>query len=219
MERHVNFLFGGTKPWDSSLWTAQDDRVRGGSSISHLTVSSPTQAVYHGNLDTKTLGGAGFASQRTQGDLGLDLSGATGLQLVLGAGSSDHKFTLNVKDTLPGKRKDGRDESGVSWEVDFEAPREGGVLVKTWDEFKATYRGREVKDPEPLKTNEIKRISLMTRSFFDKQDGDFKLVINSIAAVKKCNDESDDEEDLQKPNLEVKASPRPAWKSLFCGLL
>jgi hypothetical protein len=60
---------------------------------------------------------------------------------------------------------------------------------------------------------------LTLNSFFDKQDGDFKLVINSIAAVNKCNDESDDEEDLKKPNLEVKASPRPAWKALFCGLL
>lgn len=58
---------------------------------------------------------------------------------------------------------DGRDEAGISWEVDFEAPREGGVLVKKWDEFKATYRGREVKDPEPLKVDDIKRISLMTR--------------------------------------------------------
>lgn len=180
METHVNYLFGGTKyvnnphsakaqklilfrPWDCSLWTASDDRVRGGSSISHLTVSSPTQAIFHGNLDTKTLGGAGFASQRTKGDLALNLSHATGLQLVLGAGNSDQTFTLNVKDTIPGKRKDGRDESGVSWEVDFKAPQEGGVIYKNWDEFKATYRGREVKDPEPLKTDDIKRISLMTR--------------------------------------------------------
>ncbi|KAF4990121.1 hypothetical protein FGRMN_8649 [Fusarium graminum] len=216
---HVNFLYGGTKPWDNSLWTASDDRVRGGSSISHLTVSSPTQAIYHGHLDTKTLGGAGFASQRTKGDLALDLSHTAGLQLVLGAGSSDHKFTLNVKDTIPGKRTDGRDEAGVSWEVDFEAPREGGVLLKTWDEFKATYRGRDVEDPKPLKVEDVKRISLMTRSFFDKQDGDFKLVVNSIAAVKKCNDDSEDEEDLKTPTLEAKPSTRPAWKALFCGLL
>ncbi|KAG8667587.1 hypothetical protein FPOAC2_12758 [Fusarium poae] len=219
MESHVNYLFGGTKPWDNSLWTASDDRVRGGSSISHLTVSSPTQAIYHGHLDTKTLGGAGFASQRTIGDLALDLSQTTGLQLVLGAGSSEQKFTLNVKDTIPGKRKDGRDEAGISWEVDFEAPREGGVLVKKWDEFKATYRGRDVKDPEPLKVDDIKRISLMTRSFFDKQDGDFKLVVNSIAAVKKDNDESDDEYDLKKPVVPAQSAPRPAWKALFCGLL
>lgn len=159
-EQKTNFT---SRPWDTSLWTASDDRVRGGSSISHLTVSSPTQAVYHGHLDTKTLGGAGFASQRTIGDLALDLSHTTGLQLVLGAGSSEQKFTLNVKDTIPGKRTDGRDEAGISWEVDFEAPREGGVLVKKWDEFKATYRGREVKDPEPLKVDNIKRMSLMTR--------------------------------------------------------
>ncbi|KAJ4266331.1 hypothetical protein NW762_004315 [Fusarium torreyae] len=219
MENHVKYLYGGDKPWDNNLWTASDDRVRGGSSISRLTVSSPTQAIYHGHLDTKTLGGAGFASQRTKGDLALDLSHTAGLQLVLGTGSSDHKFTLNVKDTIPGKRKDGRDEAGVSWEVDFEAPREGGVLVKRWDEFKATYRGRDVKDPEPLKVDDIKRISLMTRSFFDKQDGDFKLVVNSIAAVKKDDDDSDDDDDLKKPTFEAQPTSRPAWKALFCGLL
>ncbi|RFN51921.1 complex i intermediate-associated protein 30 [Fusarium flagelliforme] len=219
MASHINYLFGGNKPWNSSLWTASDDRVRGGSSISHLTVSSPTQAVFHGHLDTKTLGGAGFASQRTKGDLALDLSHTAGLQLVLGAGNSTQKFTLNVKDTIPGKRPDGRDESGVSWEVDFEAPSEGGVLVKHWDEFKATYRGREVTDPEPLKVGDIKRISIMARSFFDKQDGDFKLVVNSIGAVCKDHDDSDDEEDLKKPAVPEQPSSRPAWKALFCGLL
>ena len=57
-------------------------------------------------------------------------------------------------------------------------------------------------------------------SFFDKQDGDFKLVINSIGAVCKDQDDSDDEEDLKKPvAVPAQASPRPAWKALFCGLL
>jgi hypothetical protein len=56
-------------------------------------------------------------------------------------------------------------------------------------------------------------------SFFDKQDGDFKLVVNSIAAVKKDHDDSDDEEDLKKPALPAQSGPRPAWKALFCGLL
>ncbi|EIW72745.1 hypothetical protein TREMEDRAFT_58912 [Tremella mesenterica DSM 1558] len=63
--------------WDFSHWHAVDDRVRGGSSISHLepyTLSpSIAQSIddekgsgarFHGTLDITTLGGAGFASQR-----------------------------------------------------------------------------------------------------------------------------------------------------------
>ncbi|KAH7261069.1 complex I intermediate-associated protein 30-domain-containing protein [Fusarium redolens] len=218
MSNSLQYIFGGPKAWDSGLWTASDDRVRGGSSISHL-YTNPAQAKFYGHLDTKTLGGAGFASQRTIGDLALDLSCTEGIKLSLGWDSSDQTFTLNVKDTIPGKREDGRDEAGVSWEVDFKAPENGGEIFMKWDEFKATYRGREVEDPEPLKLNDIKRISLMARSFFDKQDGDFKLYVNWIAAVKKNNDDSDDDGDLKKHALEQRSNPRPAWKALFCGLL
>ncbi|KAJ4160442.1 hypothetical protein NW754_003563 [Fusarium falciforme] len=221
MANQLTYLFGVYSPWSQDLWTASDDRVRGGSSISNLTICDPpSQAIFHGTLDTKTLGGAGFASQRTKGDLSLDLSQTEGLQLDLGAGNSEQKFTLTVKDTIPERREDGRDEAGVSWEVDFEPPAEGGIIVKKWDEFRATYRGRDLDDPKPLDLGDIKRISLMMRSFFDQQDGDFKLVVNSIAAINKTfdGDESDDE-DLRKPAKRDETAARPWWKMLFCGLL
>lgn len=151
-------------PWIQDLWTASDDTVRGGSSMSNLTISGDgAQAVFHGILDTKTLGGAGFASQRTAGVLSLDLSDAVGLQLDLGAGNSGQTFTLNVKDTIPDPRPDGRDEAGVSWEADFKVPHEGGLVVKNWDEFRATFRGRDVEDPKPLDLGDVKRLSLMMR--------------------------------------------------------
>ncbi|WVF70728.1 hypothetical protein IAT40_005521 [Kwoniella sp. CBS 6097] len=70
-------------PWGFHHWRAVDDRVRGGSSVSHLDeaalphslvgvhgsrndVENGEKAVgarFWGTLDTKTLGGAGFASQ------------------------------------------------------------------------------------------------------------------------------------------------------------
>ncbi|KAJ4312602.1 hypothetical protein N0V84_009840 [Fusarium piperis] len=222
MADQLTYLFGGDRPWTQDLWTASDDRVRGGSSISHLTVRDPpSQAIFHGNLDTKTLGGAGFASQRTKGVLSLDLSRTVGLQLDLAAGNSEQTFTLTVKDTIPERREDGRDEAGVSWEVDFEAPADGGVIVKKWHEFRATYRGRDIDDPKPLDLGDVKRISLMMRSFFDQQDGDFKLVVNSIAAVNKtCDGDDSDHEDLRKPAVRRdETEARPWWKMLFCGLL
>jgi hypothetical protein len=151
------------RPWDASLWTASDDRVRGGSSISYLTVTNPESACFHGHLDTTTLGGAGFASQRTVGELDLDVSAYQGLRLSLGAGASGHKFTLTLKDAIPQDRGDGRDQAGVSWETDFEAPAEGGCVDVPWDKFRATYRGRDQEDPKPLDLKAIKRVSFMMR--------------------------------------------------------
>lgn len=53
-------------PFDAPhKWRAVDDRVRGGSSTSHLDPIPGTSGgvLFHGHLDTQTLGGAGFASQ------------------------------------------------------------------------------------------------------------------------------------------------------------
>ncbi|KAH6678482.1 complex I intermediate-associated protein 30-domain-containing protein [Halenospora varia] len=185
---HV-YLFGGDKPWDPADWTSSDDRVRGGSSVSQLDCSPPSPtAAFHGNLDIKTLGGAGFASQRTTGeDRSWDLSQYDGLCLDLTKGDGK-KYTLTVKDELRPKRHDGRDQSTVSWEYDF-GGQEGKVMVD-WKDLKATYRGRDKKDAEPLNAKDVKRISLMMRSFFGTQEGDFALSIISISAFKQKNSSS-----------------------------
>lgn len=145
--------------------------------------------MFKGELDTKTLGGAGFASQCTIESLTYDLSAYDGLEIALGkvdegAASEPRKVVLLVKDSIEQRRPDGRMESGVNWEWTFEgAP--GSVLQAGWKDFKPTYRGRDIDTPEGgLKTGEIKRIGLMMRSFFDAQSGPFSIPIVSIAAIK-----------------------------------
>ena len=175
-------------------WTAVDDRVRGGSSQSYLAlVPNSTHVCFSGTLDTKTLGGAGFASQTTTGDKVWDLSAYDGIQVdvIKGQGKT---YTLIVKDEVPqSKRDDGREISSVNWEYDFKIAEnsvESEQTVKVWvpwSEFKATYRGREKKDAKPLKKAEIRRFSLMMRSFFEKQEGYFELVLASISAARKEN--------------------------------
>lgn len=78
----LNYVFGPNWSEQDVKFEASDDRVRGGTSEvfytsfgrgpksqSHLTIQSGgfsgECALFHGTLDTKTLGGAGFASQRT----------------------------------------------------------------------------------------------------------------------------------------------------------
>jgi len=80
--------------------------------------------------------------------------------------SDDKKYTLILKDELLPKSPNGREQSTVSWEYDFEGYDDGGKVFVHWDEFKATYRGREKKDAKPLDLKHVRRISLMMRRYF-----------------------------------------------------
>ncbi|KAI9735090.1 MAG: hypothetical protein M1818_006668 [Claussenomyces sp. TS43310] len=193
------FLFGGSEPWSPDDWTSSDDRVRGGASRSHLDFSSEsssggnnknedespsTLATFHGTLDITTLGGAGFASQRTTGDdRSWDVSAHDGLELDI-VRTDGKRYTLNVKDEILPARDDGREQSSVSWEFDFAQPAPGRLFV-AWRDLTPTYRGREVKDPRPLDLTHVRRFGIMMRSFFGEQEGNFALVVRSIAVVKK----------------------------------
>lgn len=166
-----------SRPWDASQFTASDDRVRGGKSQSYLTVLGPrprpgpdsapgpaSRAEFSGHLDIQTLGGAGFASQRTRDDLpAWDLSGFD--TLVLDVDRADGKrYTVTLKDeTLP-KRPDGREQSSISWEYDF-VPRGGGggPVTIPFTAFQPTYRGKAKPDAKPLDLKDVKRISFMMR--------------------------------------------------------
>jgi len=179
-------LFGGDLPWSPLDWTSSDDRVRGGTSFSELACSpfSPT-AVFKGNLDIETLGGAGFASQRTTGEeRNWDLSGYDGMLLDIEK-ADGKQYTLTLKDELLPKSPNGREQSTISWEYDFTADKEGEKVYVRWEDLKATYRGREKKDAKPLDLKHIKRISIMMRSFFGTQKGDFSLSIRSFSAFHK----------------------------------
>ncbi|KAI5369493.1 Putative complex I intermediate-associated protein 30 [Septoria linicola] len=183
-------LFGGDKGWHSEDWHASDDRVRGGKSISHLDCTEKT-GTFRGNLDIKTLGGAGFASQRTTGeDREWDLSKYAGIELCISKGDKK-RYTFNLKDELLTPDPDtGREQASISYECDFELPPQtepGDTHDKTvfipWSSFNATYRGRPKKDAKPIDLKQIKRLSIMMRSFFGTQEGDFSLSIRSICAL------------------------------------
>ena len=140
--------------------------MRGGSSYSRLSChpSSPT-ARFHGNLDIKTLGGAGFASQHTTGeDRNWDLSKYDGL-LVEVKEADNKQYTVILKDELLPKSPNGREQSTISWEYDFKIKQVGQKVLVRWEDLKPTYRGREKKDSEPLDLKNIRRIGLMMRRF------------------------------------------------------
>ncbi|KAF2472141.1 CIA30-domain-containing protein [Lindgomyces ingoldianus] len=184
---HELTLFGGDKDWKQSDWTASDDRVRGGTSQSYLECIE-SKASFHGILDIQTLGGAGFASQRTTGDdRSWDLSDYDGIKIELG-GSDGKKYTFIMKDELlPKNPADGREQATTSYEFDFivssnAASAKSSFIFIPWEDFKPTYRGKE-KDAPKLNKKDIRRISIMMRSFFGDQEGNFSLTLKSIKAV------------------------------------
>ncbi|KAK1489044.1 complex I intermediate-associated protein 30 [Colletotrichum cuscutae] len=185
-------------PWDKSQWIASDDTVRNGASHSTLDIIeagaagnpfAQSIANFHGNLDYATLGGAGFASQRTVDDWpSLDISAYDTITLEIPF-TDGKKYTFNLKDTVP-PPVNGVEQSGVSWEFDFQIPAvnhtDGAVekVVMPFSAFVPTFRGRVQNDTAPLNLTSIKRANFMIRSFFAEQDGDFMLHIKSAIASK-----------------------------------
>lgn len=183
-----------------------DDRLRGGSSTSHLetmtlTSGSRTGGVrFYGDLDTKTLGGAGFASQSYRHAVPLAADEYKGISFIYQpktspAAKEPTRFTFILKSALISTRLDGRRESTISYEYTFDSSNSacdklentsGPVPVELripFRDFQATYRGRPQPDAEPLDSAEIKELSIMCRSDFDKQSGPFELIVESIGAI------------------------------------
>ena len=80
------------------------------------------------------------------------------------------RYTLILKDELLPKNPDnGREQSTVSYEYDFtlqsdvRASDDDQTIFVPFEAFKATYRGREKKDAEPLNLKSVKRLSIMMR--------------------------------------------------------
>ena len=107
-----------------------------------------------------------------------DLSDYDGIELdVDGGDGKTYTFILRDEVEQQEKRDDGREKAGVSWEVEFLAHSSDGGKVSRevgetgggarvwmpWSGFKATYRGKEIESPEPLRVGRIRRVAVMMR--------------------------------------------------------
>ncbi|OWZ54996.1 hypothetical protein C356_01620 [Cryptococcus neoformans c45] len=242
-------------PFHFHKWRAVDDRVRGGSSVSHIAPvkidvygqvmnvleheefrdeiiwkrhdkdDRSLAARFWGNLDIKTLGGAGFASQSfLYGPYPLHLPRIKYEGIVISAlpdplqlsQADAHlfkepmEFTFVIKTTptnhIPKHPKvpPAPRAAKLTYEVHFILAQENNQgktpgeqkFYFPWGDFKAVYRGKEVKGDGPkwvpLDTSSIYEVSLMCRSGFGKQEGDFGVIVTGISAWEK--EEKDQEE-------------------------
>ncbi|TPX38160.1 hypothetical protein SmJEL517_g00261 [Synchytrium microbalum] len=180
-------LYGGDNMWNAADWETVDDRVRGGKSESHLTVlEDGGAAIFHGFLDIETLGGAGFASQRTTplpAGKSFDLSKYDGLGIRILRGDGK-KYALNIKNNELTKRPDGRVESSIEYKAVFTTTDgSDGMYYFPFSTFQAYYRGKISNDAPPLENKSITSFSIMMQSYFGEQKGEFELVIASISAM------------------------------------
>jgi len=157
-------------------------------------------------VDIETLGGAGFASQRHLfGPLPLHLPELEyqGLCLSLHPDTSlttttgPKTFTLVLKTTLNTtppkhpKTPPEPDAASLSYEANFtpspsSTSKEGGeTMCIAFGDFVPMYRGKEVKSGDrrykPLLSDSIYELSLMCRSRFGEQKGEFGVVVLGIA--------------------------------------
>jgi len=91
-----------------------------------------------------------------------DLSAYSGIQLDI-LEADEKRYTFLIKDELLPESPEGREQSTISWEYDFNADREGEKLFIRWADLKPTYRGKEKTDVKPLDLRNIRRMSIMNR--------------------------------------------------------
>jgi len=146
-------------------WTAIDDRVMGGVSISSLRHDPLGHAVFEGEVSLERHGG--FASVRcAPGPLGRQ--GA--VACVIDARGHGKRFKLNLitDDSL----------DTLSYQTEFEpSTSEWQSIRLPIQAFKATFRGREVPGAPALDPARIRQIGLMIAG---RQAGRFALEVRSI---------------------------------------
>ncbi|KAI8799654.1 complex I intermediate-associated protein 30-domain-containing protein [Cladochytrium replicatum] len=175
----------GPNNWHQEEWIAVNDGVRGGISQSFVNITADNFLRFNGNIDTTTLGGAGFASQQVTNTPYFDtlaLYSYSGLAITT-AGGDGKEYSINLKTTFPANIS----QSIVEYKYKFTANAEQQEFVIKWDQFLPYYRGRPVNAssdvPKEVDTNSIYTVSLLCQSGFDTQKGPFTVDVVSVDAV------------------------------------
>ena len=149
-------------------WMTVDDRVMGGRSRSSLVLGPRGGAAFQGNF---VLQGGGFASVRSMPRLPMDLSSYTAIELLVRGDGRTYQMRLRDRSSF----------DGISWRSEFN-PKDGHwqVVRIPIELLEPTFRGRIVRNAEPLKVDSIKTFGLMLA---DGGDGAFNLDLRWIRAV------------------------------------
>jgi NADH dehydrogenase [ubiquinone] 1 alpha subcomplex assembly factor 1 len=152
---------------ESTGWTIVNDGVMGGVSRSSFHAARGV-----GRFEGVVWGenNGGFASVRTNIEPGY-LTGATALGLrVRGDGK---RYQLRVRM--------GQAFDGIAYKHEFVAPPTWQRIELRLSDFRATYRGRDLQDVEPLAAREIGQVGFLIAG---KQFGRFSLEVSALDAIR-----------------------------------
>jgi len=153
---------------ESTPWRNIDDVVMGGVSSSRMRIDGDV-AVFEGNLSLENNGG--FASVRSE-VLEQDLAGYEGCRLRVKGDGKKYQLRIRTDSAF----------DGPSYQMTFETTKDVWMEVDLpFSKFVAAYRGRQLPNHPPV---DAAKISTMGFLIADKQQGNFRLVIDWVQAYR-----------------------------------
>jgi hypothetical protein len=153
-------------------WQIVNDGVMGGVSSSHLQINEDGNAVFLGHVSLQNNGG--FASVKNSEPLSIE--GAVFIRLRVKGDGKRYSFRLRTK-------KDGAPNRWV-YEVRFDTLKnEWKVVDLSLSDLQAVFRGRPQPDAPPADLSSIIEYGFLIS---DQQEGDFRLEIDSIHALREA---------------------------------
>ena len=161
--------FANTSP---ANWQIVDDNVMGGISRSSLEMNRDGFAVFSGIVSLRNNGG--FASVRAQAQNPANLSDFKGMSVrILGDGKV---YCLRVRTVVNGR------VTPYSFEARFATtPGEWETHTFPYSEFKAVFRGSDVRGNPKLTAESVIELGFMIR---DGQEGPFQLGLSNISVYR-----------------------------------
>jgi len=165
--KEVN-LFNYEEDKLAGTWRPITDTVMGGLSQGQMVIDEQGKASFEGVVSLDNNGG--FASIRST-KKEFDLRGYAALSFRVKGDGRNYKISI----------KNDRAMDGIYYYYDFSTQKDKWIVIHaSWDDFVPRYRGRVIPDAPPLNLQHIQSIGFMIS---DKQEGPFKLEIDSIHAV------------------------------------
>jgi len=160
-------------PGDLIDWRIVNDGVMGGLSQGEIHMTEDHTAVFQGNLSLSNNGG--FSSARTFPRL-YNLANHKGIVVHLKGDGKQYQLRLRTDDGF----------DGISYRHNISTKRDEWITIfATFGNFVPVFRGRVMKDVEPLAPDKIQQVGFLIS---DKQAGPFRLEVDWIKAYKNDSD-------------------------------
>lgn len=162
-------LFNFESPGDLNEWRIVNDGVMGGLSQSSITLTEDKTAVFQGTVSLENNGG--FSSTRTSPRL-YNLTNNKGIAVHFRGDGKGYQLRLRTDDRF----------DGISYRYHFNTKsNEWKTIRVAFEDFVPVFRGRVLKDVEPIAPNKIQQVGFLIS---DKQAGPFRLEVDWIKTYK-----------------------------------